>query len=148
MTILFVPSHDQVKAATKGRSSLVYARVAAQLTVPPEHALHPELSFVDTFESICSGANTYGPFWDHILGYWRASESWPENVLFLRYEELLRDPAENVRKLARFVELPFSKAEEEACRRRARHRGPLQSREPEEPGGEQDGLHGRPQVPA
>lgn len=71
---------------------------------------HPELSFADTVESVFSGGNTYGPFWDHILGYWRASQS----VLFLRYEELLRDPAENVRKLARFVGLPFSEAEEEA----------------------------------
>ncbi|KAF7100586.1 hypothetical protein CFC21_102081 [Triticum aestivum] len=77
-------------------------------------SMHPELPFLDTFESICSGANTYGPFWDHILGYWRASESWPENVLFLRYEKLLRDPAGNVRKLARFVGVPFSEAEEEA----------------------------------
>ncbi|KAM0917929.1 hypothetical protein ACQ4PT_009325 [Festuca glaucescens] len=75
---------------------------------------HPEIPFSDTFESICEGDSTYGPFWDHVLGYWRASALRPENVLFLRYEELLRDPAENVRRLARFVGVPFSKAEEEA----------------------------------
>uniref|UniRef100_A0ACD5ZRT0 Uncharacterized protein n=1 Tax=Avena sativa TaxID=4498 RepID=A0ACD5ZRT0_AVESA len=75
---------------------------------------HPELPVSDTFDSICDGDNTYGPFWDHVLGYWRASAACPESVLFLRYEELLRDPAENVRRLARFVGVPFSEAEEEA----------------------------------
>jgi hypothetical protein len=75
---------------------------------------HPETPFGDTFESICDGGSTYGPFWDHVLGYWRASAACPEQVLFLRYEELLRDPAANVRRLARFVGVPFSEAEEEA----------------------------------
>jgi hypothetical protein len=74
----------------------------------------PELPFSDTFESICNGDSTYGPFWEHVLGYWRASAACLEQVLFLRYEELLRDPAENVRRLARFVGMPFSEAEEEA----------------------------------
>uniref|UniRef100_A0A0E0LA16 Sulfotransferase n=1 Tax=Oryza punctata TaxID=4537 RepID=A0A0E0LA16_ORYPU len=77
--------------------------------------LMPAVSFADTFESYCDdGAKIYGPFWDHILGYWRASTKMPDNVLFLRYEELLLDPAGNVRKLARFIGLPFSEAEEEA----------------------------------
>ncbi|XP_047067148.1 cytosolic sulfotransferase 5-like [Lolium rigidum] len=75
---------------------------------------HPEIPFGDTFDSVCDGGSTYGPFWDHVLGYWRASLECPEQVLFLRYEELLRDPAENVRRLARFVGAPFSEAEEDA----------------------------------
>jgi hypothetical protein len=85
--------------------------------------LMPDVSFAETLESYRDddgGAKIYGPFWDHILGYWHASTSShastevPDNVLFLRYEELLRDPAGNVRKMARFVGLPFSEAEEEA----------------------------------
>ncbi|KAF2926122.1 hypothetical protein DAI22_06g102700 [Oryza sativa Japonica Group] len=79
--------------------------------------LMPDVSFAETLESYRDddgGAKIYGPFWDHILGYWHASTEVPDNVLFLRYEELLRDPAGNVRKMARFVGLPFSEAEEEA----------------------------------
>ncbi|KAF8664170.1 hypothetical protein HU200_054918 [Digitaria exilis] len=55
-----------------------------------------------------------GPIWDHVLGYWNASKKSPETVLFLKYEETLRDPVESVKKLARFVGQPLSPAEEEA----------------------------------
>uniref|UniRef100_A0ACD5VD03 Uncharacterized protein n=1 Tax=Avena sativa TaxID=4498 RepID=A0ACD5VD03_AVESA len=77
--------------------------------------VHPELSLQDTLDSVCDGASRCGPFWDHALGYWRASTASPDSrVLFLRYEELLRDPASNVKRLAQFVGQPFSPAEEEA----------------------------------
>uniref|UniRef100_A0A0E0LYX1 Sulfotransferase n=1 Tax=Oryza punctata TaxID=4537 RepID=A0A0E0LYX1_ORYPU len=71
------------------------------------------VTLAETFETFCNGAMVHGPFWDHILSYWRASKLRPDNVLFLRYEELLHDPASNVRKLAQFVSLPFSDVEEE-----------------------------------
>ncbi|XBJ27858.1 hypothetical protein VPH35_005059 [Triticum aestivum] len=79
--------------------------------------LHPELAFADVFGAVCSGVVAYGPaktLWDHMLGYWSDSTARPDSMLFLRYEELLRDPAEHVRALARFVGLPFSGAEEDA----------------------------------
>ncbi|KAL6658108.1 hypothetical protein ACP70R_003694 [Stipagrostis hirtigluma subsp. patula] len=75
--------------------------------------VYPGMSLRDVFESACDGAMMCGPFWDHIAGYRRAGESTPSNVLFLQYEDLLRDPAENVRRVAQFIGMPFSPAEEE-----------------------------------
>ncbi|XP_034597340.2 cytosolic sulfotransferase 5 [Setaria viridis] len=76
--------------------------------------INADISFSDVFEAACNGTSVSGPIWDHLLGYWNASKASPETVLFLRYEEMLRDPAGNARKLARFVGQPFSPAEEEA----------------------------------
>ncbi|KAJ1291802.1 hypothetical protein BS78_02G344700 [Paspalum vaginatum] len=74
----------------------------------------PDLSFADMFEPVCDGTAAAGPVWDHVLSYWRASVARPDRVLFLRYEDLLRDPAANVRKLAEFMGRPFSASEEDA----------------------------------
>nr|BAJ86730.1 predicted protein [Hordeum vulgare subsp. vulgare]BAJ89471.1 predicted protein [Hordeum vulgare subsp. vulgare] len=61
----------------------------------------------------CDGASPFGPYWDHVLGYWRAHLANPEQVLFFRYEEMSREPATHVRRLAEFVGCPFSVEEEE-----------------------------------
>uniref|UniRef100_A0ACD5V4P8 Uncharacterized protein n=1 Tax=Avena sativa TaxID=4498 RepID=A0ACD5V4P8_AVESA len=48
----------------------------------------------------CDGVTPFGPYWDHVLGYWRAHLACPEQILFFRYEEMSLDPAAHVRRLA------------------------------------------------
>ncbi|KAI4971648.1 hypothetical protein ZWY2020_002562 [Hordeum vulgare] len=71
-------------------------------------------TFADLFDSACEGKTPNGPIWDHLLGYWSASKTSPDNILFLRYEEMLVDPVDHVRKLARFIGQPFSQGDEVA----------------------------------
>ncbi|KAK6146153.1 hypothetical protein DH2020_020022 [Rehmannia glutinosa] len=66
------------------------------------------LSVEQSFDMFCRGVHAFGPFWDHILGYWRASMENPDRVLFLKYEDMKRDPVSNVDKIADFLGLPFS----------------------------------------
>jgi hydroxyjasmonate sulfotransferase len=73
----------------------------------------PGLLFQNVFQSACDGTMGYGPFWENLLGYWGASITWPDNVLFLRNEEMLHDPMETVQRLAHFVGQPFSAADVE-----------------------------------
>lgn len=77
---------------------------------PPE--FQKAITFEEAFEQFCSGLCNFGPYWDHILGYWKSSLKWPENILFLKYEELKMDREFYVKKLAEFVEQPFSIEEE------------------------------------
>ncbi|GMN42059.1 hypothetical protein TIFTF001_011285 [Ficus carica] len=71
-----------------------------------------ENSMEEAFEKFCRGVSLYGPFWDHSLGYWKESLERPEKVLFLRFEDMKREPDINLRKLAEFIGCPFSEEEE------------------------------------
>ncbi|CAN8255015.1 unnamed protein product [Cochlearia groenlandica] len=64
------------------------------------------------FELYCKGVIGFGPFWEHILGYWRESLKRPERVLFLRYEDLKEDIESSLKKLASFLGVEFTQEEE------------------------------------
>ncbi|KAF8376817.1 hypothetical protein HHK36_031511 [Tetracentron sinense] len=66
----------------------------------------------EAFEMFCNGASIVGPFWDHVLDYWRASLDRPQCVMFLKYEEMQAETIVHVKRLAKFVRCPFSLEEE------------------------------------
>ncbi|PIN21572.1 Sulfotransferase [Handroanthus impetiginosus] len=63
---------------------------------------------VDCF---CSGVHQYGSFFEHVVEYWLESQKRPEKMLFLKYEEMKRDPKGEVSKIAEFLGRPFGDGE-------------------------------------
>ncbi|KAL7177395.1 hypothetical protein ACSBR2_030702 [Camellia fascicularis] len=61
---------------------------------------------------MCRGLSPYGLFWDHVLGHWKASQERPNNVLFLKYEDMKEDPISHFKVLAKFMGFPFSMEED------------------------------------
>ncbi|KAI3896819.1 hypothetical protein MKX03_028325 [Papaver bracteatum] len=70
------------------------------------------MSIEEALEFFCSGVSIFGPFWDHILGYWKESIENPHRVLFLKYEDLKKEPKTQAKRLAEFIGYGFSVDEE------------------------------------
>ncbi|XP_074279057.1 cytosolic sulfotransferase 5-like [Silene latifolia] len=64
------------------------------------------------FDKFCDGKFPFGPFEDHVLGYWKESLKRPEKVIFVKYEDLKCDPKCELKRLGEFVGFPFSIEEE------------------------------------
>nr|XP_025886776.1 cytosolic sulfotransferase 5-like [Solanum lycopersicum] len=63
---------------------------------------------------LLQGLSFSGPFWNHVLDYWKQSIENPNKVFFLMYEEIKEKPKIQLKRLAEFLESPFS-TEEENC---------------------------------
>ena len=70
--------------------------------------------FDKAFESFYNGVHPWGPFWDHVLQYCKASLERPHKIMFLKYEDLKRDPRGQVKKLTEFMGRPFGEEDEDA----------------------------------
>ncbi|XP_006662952.3 cytosolic sulfotransferase 8-like [Oryza brachyantha] len=79
-----------------------------------DRSVQKSASIEEVFDLFCAGRCVAGPQWQHVLEYWSESQRRPEKVLFLRYEEMLREPARSVRRLAEFLGCPFAEEEEAA----------------------------------
>ncbi|OVA19428.1 Sulfotransferase domain [Macleaya cordata] len=75
---------------------------------------HPtrSLPLEEALDLFCNGVSRFGPFWDHVLGYWKASLERPQTTLFLKYEDMKMDPKTHLKRLTEFLGYPFSVEEE------------------------------------
>jgi hypothetical protein len=86
-------------------SSWTFSNKLRSETVPP-------LLLEETFKMFCEGVVGFGPFWDHMLGYWKESLERQDKVLFLKYEDMKADVTFYLKKIANFLGCPFSMEEE------------------------------------
>ncbi|XP_019166832.1 PREDICTED: flavonol 3-sulfotransferase-like isoform X2 [Ipomoea nil] len=72
------------------------------------------ISLQEAFHRFSRGVSPYGPYWDHVAGYYKASVQFPDKVLFLRYEDLKKTDSvvDHVKKLAAFLGQTFSEEED------------------------------------
>ncbi|XP_074270373.1 flavonol sulfotransferase-like [Silene latifolia] len=70
------------------------------------------LRFEDLFDDFCAGRTIHGPFFEHVITYWKMSLEYPEKVLFLKYEDLKDDPKHYLKRVAEFIGMPFTPFEE------------------------------------
>ncbi|KAI3667357.1 hypothetical protein L6452_42413 [Arctium lappa] len=72
------------------------------------------ITFEEAFKMFCEGVTPSGPYWDHVKGYYKARLEHPTRILYLTYENMSADTANNVKHLAEFLGYPFTKEEEAA----------------------------------
>jgi len=72
----------------------------------------PALTFEEAFEKYCDGIMGFGPWWSHMLSYWKESIATPNKVLFLKYEDLKEDTVFHVKRIVEFLDSPITQGED------------------------------------
>eukprot|EP00058_Branchiostoma_floridae_P003222 XP_002588710.1 hypothetical protein BRAFLDRAFT_284898 [Branchiostoma floridae] len=97
---------------------VVLMRNPKDTTVSMFHFSHkvPKLPTPESWDSFVqqflTGDCPCGPFYDHVLGYWKLKDQ--PNILFLKYEDMKKDLPAEVKKLCSFLEKPLSDEEVQA----------------------------------
>lgn len=106
-------------SSSNPRRIVYLCRNPLDMFMSPWHFMNrnlPEPLELDSLEAglemVCKGINVCGPYWDHVLGYWRMSKERPDKVLFLKFEDLKDDIICELKRLAHFLRIPFSEEEE------------------------------------
>ena len=72
---------------------------------------HPDFAYSgnwdEFFELFIAGYMHYGPWFDHVLGWWQASQQ-ADNIIFLKYEDFHRQRAATITQLADFIGYPVT----------------------------------------
>ncbi|KAI7757351.1 hypothetical protein M8C21_014165 [Ambrosia artemisiifolia] len=71
-----------------------------------------QMAFDEAFEMFSKGIMPYGPYWDHVKGYYNFSLEHQKNILYLTYEDMKEDTVNRVKHIAEFLGYPFTKDEE------------------------------------
>ncbi|CAN1220569.1 Cytosolic sulfotransferase 5 [Linum perenne] len=106
---------DSIKNHSRGCKLVYVAREPKDTLVSAWHFYNKILRpfpIERAVENFCSGMVPYGPFHEHMLEYWEQSKRSPDKVMFIKYEDLRRDPKPHVRKLASFMGRPFKEADD------------------------------------
>lgn len=80
----------------------------------PEFKDNP-ITIEQEIEWFLEGKSLYGPYWDHVSEYLKASKDrhGKNEIFFLKFEDLRNDTLSYVKKLAEFMGKPFSQEEED-----------------------------------
>ncbi|CAM9593461.1 unnamed protein product [Ectocarpus sp. 12 AP-2014] len=109
----FFKSHSNLKqlpvGSAKGLKVIYVARNPKDVSVSLfHHVRHKQKAVFDGDQSdmircFVQGRCQNGSWFNHVLEWWEAAQADPEHVLFLHYENMLKEPEENIRKIADFA---------------------------------------------
>ncbi|GFS33386.1 sulfotransferase 2B [Actinidia rufa] len=108
----FLAGQNDIALATIPKSGTTWLKALAFSTLHRQHYTPSRTTLCSLPTPTPSGVFGYGPFWDHVLDYWKESLERPQKVLFLKYEDLKENPILHMKRLAEFMGVPFSIEEE------------------------------------